>query len=71
MSLEYSILAVFTKFVPRVPEKPETDNASFDWVNRVQGWKPSDRIRVKIDCLFRCCLHMLIFSSKKILSEEV
>lgn len=71
VSPEYTILAVFTQFVPRVPEKPEMDNVSFDLVNWMQDWKPSNRIGVKIDCLFRCSLHMLISSSEKILSKEV
>lgn len=66
LPLESSVFAVFTELVPTVPEGPEMNNVSFDPVNLVQGWKPSNRIRVRIDCLFsRCCPCVLISSSKK------
>ncbi|PKU35567.1 hypothetical protein llap_14131 [Limosa lapponica baueri] len=45
VSLESSMLAVFTELVPTVPEEPEMNNVSFDLVNQVQGRKPSNRIR--------------------------
>lgn len=54
------------ELVPTKPEEPEMNNVSFDPVNWVQGWKPSNRMRVRIDCLFsKYSPSMLTSSSKK------